>query len=153
MDDEKNSRDPIWSIYSKWRGCFCAVLVILGICVCVDVLHDKGNWIQIWNEARNILKAETLNEVGESLISSVVFIWFLFQTAEVFMGAYQWYLDRRQSRDQKIREEVMEKTRKEERERTLKIIENAKKEVGTKASASKAFQAMESACSYSRDNK
>lgn len=117
----------------------------------MDVLHDKCNWIQIWNEVRNLLKVEMINEIGKGLISTVVITWFLFQTGEVAMGVYQWYLDRRESREQKIREEVMEKVRKAEQERVHRMLEDVRKSVGKGASAEESFQAMESACSYSRN--
>ena len=148
IDDEKlekllnsleKQKESIWSIDSKWRGLFYWILSIFGSSAIVFTLAKK--------------RCESLVEIFDagwnSIAGSVVFVWFIFHLMESVMGAYQYFQGLKAERLQKVAEDA----RKEERERTLKMIEDVKKKVGTKASAAKVFQAMESACSYSRDNK
>ena len=146
MDDEKlekllnsleKQKESIWSIDSKWRWLFYWILSIFGVIAILFTLVKK----------RCECLIDIFDAVWNSIVGSVAIVWFIFNLVESVMGAYQYFQGLKEERLRKVAEDA----RKEERERTLRMIESVKKQVGTKASASKVFQAMESACSYSRD--
>lgn len=149
MDDEKNSRDPIWSIYSKSKVWFYRVVFVVGSYAFFRVLCDEWDRVWTWKSLWRLAESGTLIEIGKGIFSSVVIVWFIFQTGEVIVSAYQDYLDRKAAREQKEQQEENERVQKI----VVKIMDNARKSVGEDATAKEAFQAMESACSYSRDNK
>ena len=103
-------------------------------------------WKSLWKSLWHLAEVGTLIEIGKGIFSSVVIVWFIFQTGEVFMSAFQDFLDKREARE--------EKARQKERERVLVAVENVLKNHPDKKFSNEEFlQAVESACSYSRDNK
>ena len=142
MIDDENSRESIWSIYSGSKVWFYRMVSLAGAYAFIRTLCGewKGwGWKHLWN----LLDAGTLIEIGKGIFSAVIIVWLVFQTGEVIVSAYQDYLDRKAARERKAH--------KEEQERIQKIVEEARKSVGENATAEEAFQAMESACSSSRN--
>lgn len=74
-------------------------------------------------EKRNERWLEIFDALWSGIVGSVVIIWFGFQLKESVMGAYQSFLDYREARLQKARDEAEERGHREERERILKRLE------------------------------
>lgn len=121
-DDEGKFRESVWSIHPKWRGWFYGVLSICGVAVSVFTLVDEwGNgWLEIFDEIRN------------SIVSSVVVVWFVFQVMESAMGAYQYFQD--------LKEQKLQKMRQEAEDRRQKELEQARKEAEEQARRKAEYQ-------------
>ena len=103
---EQSEKESIWSIYSKWRGKFYITFSIFGISISAATLC--GKWSEnfwSWNTLFDLFKVETFNEIGIGIFSSVAVVWFGFQTWEAIVSAYQSFLDQREARFQKERDE------------------------------------------------
>ena len=116
-EDESKFRESIWAIRPKWRLPFYIVLSIWGIVVSVFTLVDqwRQSWLEIFDEIRN------------GIVSSVVFVWFVFQIGETAVGAYQYFMDLKKARLQ----EAEEKGRKEAEDRVRKLLEDGLRKNGT----------------------
>lgn len=148
----EDTKESIWAIHSKWRGWFYGILSIFGVVVSSFMVYME--WDKSWFKVFGVL--------WNSILGSVIIVWFGFQLLESIMGAYtiisEWAKERQQKREDRIneikkesKEEGFREGSQKEHERTLKMLEIARQKVGEKASAAEAFQAMESACSSSRD--
>ncbi len=148
----ETTKESIWAIHSKWRGWFYGILSIFGVVVSSFMVYME--WDKSWFKVFGVL--------WNSILGSVIIVWFGFQLLESIMGAYtiasEWVKKSRQEREahlkaieDKGRQEGFREGSQKEHERTLKMIEITRQKVGEKASAAEAFQAMESACSSSRD--
>lgn len=139
----ETTKESIWAIHSKWRGWFYWILSFFGVVSSSFMVYME--WGKSWFEVFGVL--------WNSILGSVVIVWFLFQLGESLMGAYTIALDWVEKRKQERNEQFKKIRRQEYREQSRRLIEFARQKVGNNASAEEAFQAMESACSSSQDDK
>ena len=73
---ESNFKDPIWALSQKWKGKFYNALSICGIVVFTVTIFTKwDDWG--WNALLDLF-----NDIGTSIFSLVVVVWFACQAAD-----------------------------------------------------------------------
>lgn len=104
----EDTKESIWAIHSKWREWFYWILSIFGVVVSSFMVCME--WDKSWFEVFGVL--------WNSILGSVIIVWFLFQLLESLMGAYTLALDyvkerqrRRDEEDKRIEENVRQKER------------------------------------------
>ena len=127
VDDGGKFRESIWSIHPKWRGWFYGVLSVCGVAVSVFTIwtlcrrDPSESWIDIFDAVWN------------GIVGSVIVVWFVFQVTESVMGAYQYFQDLKEQKLQKIRKEAGDQARKEEEKARKEAEEKARKEAEEQA--------------------
>lgn len=93
----EDTKESIWAIHSKWRGWFYGILSIFGVVVSFSMVCME--WDKSWFKVFGVL--------WNSILGSVIIVWFLFQILESIMGAYTLALDyvkeRQRNRDERLK--------------------------------------------------
>ena len=153
---EEKPKDPIWSLPEKSKFKFYNALSICGIVVFLVTMFSKWcGWF--WTALLDIF-----NDIGKGIFSSVVIVWFAFQvidwikprleTVRAIITKLITKMGWGDPYREYLREEGRQEGRQEERERVLGAVEKVLKNHPDKKFSNEEFiQAVESACSYSRD--
>ena len=140
----EDTKESIWAIHSKWRVLFYWILSIFGVVVSSSMVYME--WDKSWFEVFGVL--------WNSILGSVIIVWFLFQLLESIMGAYtiisEWVEKSRQERkarlkaiEGEVRQEGFREGTQKEQER---ILDDLKKDGATED----VLKAVESVCSSHR---
>lgn len=139
----EDTKESIWAIHSKWRGWFYWILSIFGVVVSSFMVCME--WDKSWFEVFGVL--------WNSILGSVITVWFLFQLLESIMGAYtiarEWVKKSRQERKARLKAIEDEVRQEGFREGSQKEQERILKELKERGSPEDVIRAFESVCSSS----
>ena len=109
LDRIEDTKESIWAIHSKYRVLFYWILSFFGVTASSFMVYME--WDKSWFEVFGVL--------WNSILGSVVIVWFGFQVIEAIMGAYtiisEWAKGRQRKRDAEIKK-VEETARQKERD-------------------------------------
>ena len=122
-ENDKEKRKSFLPIYKKLRPWFRGAFLVLLIPVIVATLIEKKDesWLEI------------IRSLESGLTGLFILLILFFVFIEIIMSVYQYYLDRREERRRKIKEEI-QKARDDEREKSQRKSERYEREINNQLS-------------------